>query len=323
MSDKFSLGALAHQVKFKISGVQGQEITILESLNVLAHVLRTPRKLHSLSDEKPLIEKDKDGLFIIERFEESKTISISISGYIQTEQAFARKFPFSLREGGLSFEFSPPQNEKLSQNLLTVIRGYRFFAIQPTEALELAFMPASYAYAFHKENNRMKEEIDLPMVLELLSEPSTCSLSSNSAKILAREIKNLQEAKVILEDKLREEKMFLENKLQKIEADFLCQSNKMDSYANKMDEMMNCIRELQSNLAQEETQKSEFENQLFQSNYTIESMTQEIQQLKFNNEQLQSTIKHHEEIQASTLKKMKQTAPVNASANINCRRRPL
>ena len=64
MNKTFPLGTYANQVKFKMSEVQDQGTTILESLMILADVLRTARKLYSQSDAKPLINKEREGLFI-------------------------------------------------------------------------------------------------------------------------------------------------------------------------------------------------------------------------------------------------------------------
>lgn len=341
MSDTFSLGACANQVKFTISGAQEQGMTILESLKILADTLRSPRKLLSVSDEKPLIEREKEGLFIVNPYEESN----KISGYIQTEQAFARKFPFVLKERGLVFEFSPPKNEKITQNFLSASRIYRFFAIGvDTTVLELAFMPVSRPVQEHiqiaVEEEETKtimtkeiEEADMPMVLEWLSElPSTCSISSNTAKNLALEIKNLREEKWVLEGKIqtmeadlifqKNQNNALVSSLEEVKAEQRNQQKEMTNFWKRMEEeskkqmfdLMQAVRELKNNLAMEQIQKSGLESQISKDKHIMEQMEQEIEYLKLDNGKLQNTIKQHEETQAR-LKKVKITTPVNASAN--------
>lgn len=99
-SNTLSLGAHTNTLKFRLSSEKGQEILLVESLMILAELLKIPRKLHGNSDTKPLLGHNKKTIFIIPMQNDSNFLL----GYIQTEAGFARKFPLLLKKSGLCFE---------------------------------------------------------------------------------------------------------------------------------------------------------------------------------------------------------------------------
>lgn len=197
---------------------------------------------------------------------------------------------------------------------------YRFFEIYTDKEIrEWAFVPLlelkqTSKYASMEEEKDESEnkitvakdlqEEDMPMVFELLSElPSTCSISSDSAKRLALEIKNL-----------REEKAVLEEKFTNIEKSFLRMEVGVEKRNKEMDEMMKVVRELQVQLSESKVANQELKNEVDELTLKNKILTSQNEHLLLTNENLQTSLLHYEQREAK-LKEAKKLGPVNASAS--------
>jgi hypothetical protein len=184
------------------------------------------------------------------------------------------------------------------------------------------------------------EEKDLPRIVELMSDlPSTCSISSNSGRILAAEINRLRTEKESSEANLRSQLQDLTHRQNKMEEEKTTQKSERNRFEAKMQRQMDEMKQnLQQSFENERTEKIKFQNQLqrkteamnkLQKNFDEEKISKgelqslledkkkslqeigfEVQSLKKQNEDLQKTTKSLED----KLKKVK-TQPVNASLN--------
>lgn len=149
------------------------------------------------------------------------------------------------------------------------------------------------------------EESEIPLAFELLSElPSTCSISSDSAKFLALENRNLREKNIALEQKISEIESNFTISLDKVRLEQKKQLERMEAETlERNQQISDLIKRLQ-----------DMNNQLGQNQVLIQQMSQENDNLKQEKKQLQSTIDQYKKKEEKE-KKRKQFIPVNASAN--------